>query len=136
MKVKSLVLSKNQVEILKQHSEKDFPNEVCAILLGKTNDGDVIINEIFFTKNIENSPVNFTISPDELIQAYNTAEKKKLDVSAIFHSHPGSVAYPSTTDKKFMEINPIPWIIFSNMHDEFRAYIYDIDLIPVSVKIL
>jgi [CysO sulfur-carrier protein]-S-L-cysteine hydrolase len=136
MKVKSLVLSKNQVEILKQHSEKNSPNEACAILLGKTNDDDIIIDEIFLTKNIENSPVNFTISPDELILGYKTAEEKKLDVSAIFHSHPTSVAYPSITDKKFMEINQVSWIIFSNIHDEFKAYIYDTELIPVPVKIL
>lgn len=136
MKVKSLVLTKNQVDILKQHSEKNSPNEACAMLLGKTNHDEVIINEVFLTENMEKSPINFTISPEELILGYKTAEEKRLDISAIFHSHPESVAYPSTTDKKFMEINPIPWIIFSNMHDEFRAYIYDIDLIPVSVKIL
>lgn len=136
MKVKSLVLSKNQVEILKQHSAKNFPNEACAMLLGKTNDDEVVIKEVFLTNNAENSPVNFTISPEELILGYKTAEERKLDVSAIFHSHTESVAYPSTTDKKFMVENQMPWIIFSNMHDELKAYIYDTDLIPVPVKIL
>lgn len=136
MKVKSIVLSKNQIDTLKHHSEKNSPNEACAMLLGKTDNDEVIINEVFLTKNIENSPVNFTISREELFLGYKTAEEKKLEVSAIFHSHPGSVAYPSTTDKKFMEINPVPWIIFSNIHDEFKAYIYDSELVPVSVKIL
>jgi proteasome lid subunit RPN8/RPN11 len=80
--------------------------------------------------------VNFTISPDELILAYSTAEKKGLDVSGIFHSHPSSVAYPSNTDKKYMETNPVPWIIFSNLNNDFRAYIYNSDIVPVPVKIL
>ena len=136
MKVKNIVLTKDQTDILKQHSEKNSPNEACAILFGKTEDDNVIIKEVFLTKNIEDSPVNFTISPEELIFAYSKAERENLDVSAIFHSHPGSVAYPSTTDKKFMEINPVPWVIFSNIHDEFKAYIYDLDLVPVPVKIL
>ena len=137
MTVKSIVLSKSQIDTLKQHSEKNSPNEACAILFGKTNDdGNVIVRQVFLAKNIEDSPVNFTISPKELILAYDTAEKKNLDVSAIFHSHPGSVAYPSSTDRKYMEINPVPWIIFSNIHDEFKAYIYDLDLVPVPVKIL
>jgi len=136
MTVKSIVLSKNQIDILKQHSEKNSPNEACAILFGKTYDGNITVKEIFLTKNIENSPVNFTMSPEELILAYSKAERENLDVSAIFHSHPGSVAYPSSTDKKYMEINPVPWVIFSNIHDEFRAYIYDLDLVPVPVKIL
>ena len=136
MTVKSIILSKNQIDILKQHSEKNSPNEACAILFGKTYDGNITVKEIFLTKNIENSPVNFTMSPEELILAYSKAERENLDVSAIFHSHPRSVAYPSSTDKKYMEINPVPWVIFSNIHDEFRAYIYDLDLVPVPVKIL
>lgn len=136
MKVKSIVLTKDQTYTLKHHSKKNSPNEACAILFGKTEDDIVTVKEVFLTKNIENSSVNFTISPEELILAYSKAERENLDVSAIFHSHPGSVAYPSTTDKKFMEINPVTWIIFSNIHDEFKAYIYDLDLVPVPVKIL
>ena len=136
MKVKSLVLSKDQIYTLKQHSEKNSPNEACAILFGKTDGGNVTVKEVFLTKNIEDSPVNFTISPEELILAYDTAERKSLDVSAIFHSHPGSVAYPSSTDRKYMETNPVPWVIFSITYNEFKAYIYDLDLIPVPVKIL
>lgn len=136
MTVKSIVLSKNQIATLKQHSEKNAPNEACAVLFGRTDNGNVIVKQVFLAKNIENSPVNFTISPEELILAYNTAERENLDVSAIFHSHPESVAYPSTTDKKYMEINPVPWVIFSNIHDEFKAYIFDLDLVPVPVKIL
>jgi proteasome lid subunit RPN8/RPN11 len=133
MKVKSIVLSKNQINILKQHSQKNSPNEACAILFGKTEEDNVLVKEVFLTKNIENSLVNFTISPEELISAYSKAEKENLDVSAIFHSHPESVAYPSSTDKKFMEINPVTWVIFSNIHDEFKAYIYDSDLVPVKI---
>jgi proteasome lid subunit RPN8/RPN11 len=136
MIVKPIVLSKDQIDTLKQHSQKNSPNEACAILFGKTDNYNITVKEVFLTKNIENSPVNFTIAPEELIHAYDASEKKNLEVSAIFHSHPGSVAYPSTTDKKYMQINPVPWIIFSNIHDEFKAYIYDLDLVPVPVKIL
>ncbi len=80
--------------------------------------------------------MNFTISNEELIKAYTEAERGKLDVSGIFHSHPSSVAYPSFTDKRYMEINPVPWIIFSNLSNEFKAYIYNSDIVPVPVKIL
>ena len=133
---KVIILSKNQIDILSSHSKQNFPNESCAILFGRTDDNSIIIKEIFLTKNIENSPVNFTISPDELILAYSTAEKKGFDISGIFHSHPSSVAYPSDTDKKYMETNPVPWVIFSNLNNDFRAYIYNSDIVPVPVKIL
>lgn len=133
---KAVILSKSQVQILVTHAQKHIPNESCAILFGNTINDEVLVDEVFLTKNIENSPVNFTIAPEELISAYNTAEKKNLTVVGIFHSHPDSVAYPSSTDKKFMEINPVTWIIFSNQNNEFKAYIYDSGLVPVPVKIL
>jgi proteasome lid subunit RPN8/RPN11 len=133
---KAIILSQNQIDILKQHSIQNSPNESCAILFGVIDGNDVIVKEVFLTKNIENSPVNFTISPEELILVYDTAEKKKLCVSGIFHSHPGSMAYPSSTDEKYMKGNPVPWVIFSNLNNEFKAYIYDSDLVPVPVKIL
>lgn len=132
---KAVILSKPQVQILVKHARETVPNESCAILFGRTIDNDILVEEIFLTKNIEASPVNFTIAPEELISAYDTAEEKKLEVIGIFHSHPDSVAYPSSTDKKYMEINPVPWVIFSNQNNEFKAYIYDSGLVPVPVKI-
>jgi proteasome lid subunit RPN8/RPN11 len=86
-------------------------------------------------KNTDNSPINFTISNEELLQGYQEAEQKKLDVIGIFHSHPYSEAIPSLTDKKFMVVNPVIWVI-SNKHDEFMAYILESSVIQVPVKIV
>jgi len=104
-------------------------------LFGKTNNESFIVREIFLTKNIENSPINFTISSDELIKAYDEAEKRNLDVVGIFHSHPGSNASPSLTDEKYMEVNPVPWIIFSTKNNEFRAYLFDSKIMQIPINI-
>jgi proteasome lid subunit RPN8/RPN11 len=136
MTVKEIIFSKNQIETLARYSKENAPNESCAILLGSIENEQDLVKEIILTKNIENSPSNFTISNEELIRVYGEAEKKRLDVSGIFHSHTSSVAYPSSTDKKFMEINPIPWLIFSNLYNEFKAYIYDSGILPVLVKVV
>jgi len=130
-----IVLSKNHIDILTRHAQECAPNESCAILFGKIEGKRVIIREIFLTKNTENSPVTFTISNQELIQAYSEAEKRKLDVIGIFHSHPHSAAYPSATDKKYMESNPVPWVIFSNVENKFEAYIFESGIVPVVVTI-
>ena len=132
---KSVVLLQNHIELLTDHAKRNIPNESCAILFGKIENENFIVKDVFLTKNIENSPVNFTISNDELIIAYGEAEKRKLGVIGIFHSHPDSIAYPSTTDKKYMEINPVPWIIFSNKNKEFKAYIFESEIMPVSLEI-
>jgi len=129
------VLLQNHIELLTDHAKRNIPNESCAILFGKIENENFIVKDVFLTKNIENSSINFTISNDELITAYGEAEKRKLEVVGIFHSHPDSNAYPSTTDKKYMEINPVPWVIFSNKNKEFKAYIFESEIMPVSLEI-
>lgn len=133
---KVLALSKHHVEILKKHARQNEPNESCAILLGKTEDAQTIITEVFLTRNQAGSPLKFTISNNELIEAYQESEKRGLEVAAIFHSHPTSAAYPSSTDLQYMDVNPIPWIIYSNSGDEFCAYILESAIVPLKVRII
>ncbi len=109
------------------------PNECCALLFGKKDNGKIIVSEIYPAENIEKSPLNFTISNEQLIQGYKMAEDKGLEVIGIFHSHPDSDPYPSTTDKKFMEINPVAWVIFSVMTKEFKAFTFESELITIPV---
>ena len=36
-----------------------------------------------------------------------------------------SEAYPSETDKKFMRVNPFPWIIYSGKTNEMNCFILE-----------
>jgi len=128
--LQKIILSQSDKKILTQHAENEEPNESCAILFGKTN----IVSEIFLTKNIEESPINFTISNDQLIEGYSIAEEKKIEVIGIFHSHPNSEAYPSNTDKKFMQSNPVVWIIYSGVSKDFKAYLLESDIIEIPIE--
>ena len=116
--------------MLSEHSENQKPNEACAILFGKDNQ----ISELFLAENIEESPVNFTISNDQLIEAYKIAEEKQLEVIGIFHSHPNSDAFPSNTDMKFMQSNPVVWIIYSGINKNFRAFILESNIVEISIE--
>ena len=128
--MQKIIISKADKKILTEHAENQKPNESCAILFGKMNR----VSEVFLTKNIEESPVNFTISNEQLIQVYNIAEEKLVEVIGIFHSHPNSDAYPSNTDKKFMTSNPVVWVIYSGINKNFKAYLFETDLIEISIK--
>jgi len=128
-----LVLTEAQRQILSKEAIDKKPNECCALLFGKNDNGKILVNEIFIAENIEKSPLNFTISNEQLIQGYKMAEDKGLEVIGIFHSHPDSDPYPSATDKKFMEINPVAWVIFSVMTKEFKAYMLESELITIPV---
>jgi proteasome lid subunit RPN8/RPN11 len=127
--LQKITLKESDKKILSEHSENQKPNEACAILFGKNN----LVSELFLTENIEASPVNFTISNDQLIEAYNIAEKKHLEVLSIFHSHPNSGAFPSNTDIKFMQSNPVVWIIYSGINKNFRAFILESKVMEISI---
>ncbi|KEQ56952.1 Mov34-MPN-PAD-1 family protein [Marine Group I thaumarchaeote SCGC RSA3] len=128
--MQKIILSNSDKKILTEHAENEKPNESCAILFGKEN----VISEVFLTKNIDESPVNFTISNEQLIEGYKIAEEKKVDVIGIFHSHPNSEAYPSNTDKKFMQSNPVAWVIYSGVSKRFRAYVLESDIKEISIE--
>jgi proteasome lid subunit RPN8/RPN11 len=128
--LQEIILSQTDKKILSEYSENQKPNESCAILFGKNNQ----VLDLFLTENIEESPANFTISNKQLIEGYKIAEEKKMDVIGIFHSHPNSDAYPSNTDKKFMQSNPVVWIIYSGINKNFKAYLLESDIIEITIK--
>jgi proteasome lid subunit RPN8/RPN11 len=133
--LQKIILTESQKKILSNHADKENPNESCAILFGTTEKQRAIVKEIFLTENIEKSPVNFTISNEQLIKCYKTAEEKKMEVVGIFHSHPNSEAYPSETDKKFMFNNPVVWIIYSGISEKFKAYVLESDVLEILIDV-
>ena len=130
-----IVLTQKDKDELVTHAIEQQPSESCAMLLGTKVDGIWNVEEIFLTQNIDNSQTNFTISPEELLKGYQLAEKMHLELVGVFHSHPNSDAIPSSTDKKFMQNNPVPWIIFSCVNNNLKAYLLDFDVIEIPIKI-
>ena len=125
-----ILLNQKQIDSLIQHSEKAGISESYAMLLGTHNDQQWNVKEVFLTRNAHNeSETSFIISPEELLQGHQLAEKKQLELVGIFHSHPSTAASPSNMDKKYMKVNgDVPWIIFSGMNMDFRAFILEGDM--------
>ena len=130
-----IVLTQKDKDELVTHAVGQQPSESCAMLLGKKVGNNWNVKEVFLTQNIDNSQTNFTISPEELLKGYQLAEKIQLELVGVFHSHPNSDAIPSSTDKKFMQNNPVPWIIFSCVNNSLKAYLLDSDVIEIPIKI-
>ena len=130
-----IVLTQKEKDKLVAHAIGQQPSESCAMLLGKKVDNFWNVKEVFLTQNIDNSQTNFAISPEELLKGYQLAEKMHLELVGVFHSHPNSDAIPSSTDKKFMQNNPVPWIIFSGITNDLSAYLLDSDVIEIPIKI-
>ena len=128
--MQSISLTAGQIEELVSIAKDVLPNESCGLLLGE-NDA---VAEILPMRNVDESPLTFSIESTELVGAYNLAESKGLQVIAIFHSHPAQPS-PSSTDIKFMEINPVVWLIYSTTEWRLKAYVYDEYVKEVTIKI-
>jgi [CysO sulfur-carrier protein]-S-L-cysteine hydrolase len=125
--IQSFILTQFQIERLSSLAMDSLPNESCALLLGNNSnkDNEIQLIETLSMKNSDASPTTrFRIDSQELINGYLRAEKMGLNVVGIFHSHPAS-PIPSSTDKIFMEINPVVWLIYSTLTNESRAYIFE-----------
>ena len=88
-----VIINKGYQNVLTEYSNSES-YEMCALLIGKGTQ----VNHIYFTDNIEKSPVHFTISNEQLINGYKKAAEMNMDIIGIFHSHPNNKAYPSVTD--------------------------------------
>ena len=136
--VKEIILNQAQMDLLRDHAVKCGSNESCAMLLGIQEEEKWNVKEIFLTQNVDGNPeAEFTISPEELLSGYKYAEEEHLELVGIFHSHPKSIALPSNTDRKFMGLNgDVPWIIFSGLTTDFKAFILKEDVEEIKIKIM
>ena len=120
---KSIIISNSDVKVLIEHAKSEDPKESCALLIGSEINEGWNVKEVFLTENMDDSKINFTISPEEELKVDTVARKKDMEIVCIFHSHPDSDAIPSGTDKKFMSVNPFPWIIYSCETDEMNCFV-------------
>lgn len=114
-----------------------LPNESCAILLGKKIETKNIVKYILPLNNSAQSSIAFIIDSDELFTVYKKAKLMNLDIISIFHSHP-SDPFPSETDKVYMNLNPVIWIIYSTFSNSFKSFVLDNfnDLIEIKIEMI
>ena len=122
---RSIILSNTDKEKLVKYAEDEKPYESCAILVGNESDENWTVKKLFLTENTANSKVTFTISPDKEFEVDQIAKETNMEIVCIFHSHPESEAHPSETDKKFMRVNPFPWIIYSGSTGEMNCFVLE-----------
>jgi proteasome lid subunit RPN8/RPN11 len=75
-------------------------------------------------ENSDKSEIRFSINEEKLFALYKEIASMNLSVVGIFHSHP-SIPFPSKTDIKYMQINPVPWIISSTISGDTKCFLSD-----------
>lgn len=87
-------LSEELRQRIVDHCRLALPNEGCGLL---ALDGDRIV-DVYPTANADESPVSYTIPPQEHYDAVMDAESKGWEIRGAFHSHPSGPAQMSSTD--------------------------------------
>ncbi len=91
------------------HAAAEAPMECCGLLAGRNG----TVDTIYPMTNADHSPVRYMIDPKEQFAAIKDMRAKEIDLLAIYHSHPATEAYPSTTDVRLAYYPDAVYIILS-----------------------
>jgi proteasome lid subunit RPN8/RPN11 len=89
-----LEIPEELLERVIEHARQEYPLESCGILAGKAGK----ITNFYPMVNTERSSSSYLMEPEEQLRVFLEMEKKGLELSAIYHSHPHTAAYPSQRD--------------------------------------
>jgi proteasome lid subunit RPN8/RPN11 len=88
------------VQVLKAHGESGYPHETCGVLLGKSAEGLVEVQEAHAcgNANTERAADRYLIEPKDQLRVEKDARARGLDVVGYYHSHPDHPSQASSTD--------------------------------------
>ena len=95
-----LKLSQKLFDQLRAHGEETYPDECCGILLGRTEGGSILVQDLMRAGNTRTDSAHnrYHIDPRELIAAQREGRKLGLEIVGFYHSHPDHPAHWSQTD--------------------------------------
>jgi len=76
------------------HAREDAPNECCGLIGGSGGEAKTV----YRARNTEASPLRYNLDPKDQFRIMSEMEGRGEELSAIYHSHTKSPAYPSQTD--------------------------------------
>lgn len=112
----ALRLKQAQMESIRRHGVRAYPNECCGLLLGHANGAEKEVQEVVPLTNLRHDPERaqelmpldepgresernrFLIDPLEQLRVEKDARARGLDVLGYYHSHPDHPARPSDYD--------------------------------------
>ena len=92
-----------------EHARKESPLECCGILSGK----DGTVQKAFELRNAEQSPIRYSMSPQEQLKVFEEMDRESLEMVAIYHSHTHTISFPSETDVRLAFYPDVSSIIIS-----------------------
>jgi proteasome lid subunit RPN8/RPN11 len=79
------------------HARDHAPRECCGVIAGK----DGALAHLHRLTNLEQGNNRYLFDDEEFYKVYWEIENRGEELISVYHSHPVTVAYPSTTDVEF-----------------------------------
>lgn len=98
---------------LRMHLLSELPRECCGFLLGDKQGGATNATLAVPVLNAEPGAGSFAIPDSEIDRVRDLARRVKLEVMALYHSHPGGHAMLSPTDAAALVHSEWPWLILT-----------------------
>ena len=113
----AIQLNAQQLQSIRSHAEREYPNECCGMLLGHADDAVKEVSEVVPLKNLrldstraqellpledpgrESEKNRFLIDPLEQMRVERDARSRELEVVGYYHSHPDHPSRPSIYDR-------------------------------------
>jgi len=92
--MKSLTLTKEQLQKMISHVDLHAPFEACGLLAGLNSK----VESVLGVTNQAQSAVRYVMDPIGQLKAFEWIESNGLDLIGIFHSHPAGPETVSPTD--------------------------------------
>jgi proteasome lid subunit RPN8/RPN11 len=96
-----LSIQQSELERLRHLAEMAYPDEFCAILVGRQLGTDSRVTAIIPCRNQHPDPRRgYVIAPEALVCAQRDSRRDGLELLGFVHSHPDHPAEPSAADRQ------------------------------------
>ncbi len=101
IKMPKINLTQKIIDNFLNHAQNEYPYECCGFILGRFKDDESIALQYISVENTkeENRERRFLIDPIAYQEAEDEADRQKLSIISIVHSHPDHPDKPSDFDR-------------------------------------
>lgn len=135
----TIIVNTTLFQIIYDYAESIYPEECCGILLGRINGLTKTIVEVIPTTNVweqlelssdridRTKTSRYTIPPQAIFLAQKRGRDLELEIVGFFHSHPDTLAIPSTCDRDLAwEIYSYPIVsVIQGQVDDIKSWVLD-----------
>lgn len=127
--MRKLIVSRLHLDEIIAHAREGYPAEVCGLLSGRDGRADAI----WRGQNVAANPrLDYEMDPQTLLKQFEFEEQGQ-EMTAIYHSHPESPAYPSATDALRAYYRDSVYLICS-LEDERRPVVAGVQMMQDEIE--